>query len=290
MSVWFEERADLAVWTDGELRRLTTTPEDELLADVGPEDELLFERGGSLHVMSVEWGSGGPRAGAERELTRGRDGRFTPDGRRLLFVRGHETEALGIWRQGYEGGDDADVYLLDLATLAVTQITDATGNDELPVPLDNEGRRFMVLRERDGKPYRPWVVEVISPKMQRVRRLAMPEGEWPLLFPAVQVLDPAPAPGDTSLELDLWLEGDGHLYRTRGAVEPKKLAFPLAMAVAIHGLGAVGDASTSSSRGHFDQLLSAIVAEPGRGSAPGGDPHGGARPLSGRHCRRERRA
>jgi Peptidase family S41 len=266
MSVWFAEQADLAVWSAGELRRLTTTPEDELLADVGPGDELLFERGGSLHVMLVDWGPGGePQGGAERELTRGRDGRFTPDGKHLLFVRGHETEALGIWRQGYEGGDDSDVYHLDLATLAVTQITDAPGNDELPVPLDNEGRRFIVLRERDGKPYRPWVVAVVSSKVQRVRRLAMPDGEWPLLFPAVEILDPAPAPGDTSLELDLWLEGDGRLYRTRGAVEPKKLAFPPPELVPIHlardGMAA-GDAAKSSWGGLFDQLFSAIEQSP----------------------------
>ena len=277
MTIWFKDQADLAVWIGGPLWHLTNTPENELLCDVGPKNEILFEREGVLYLMSLAWDHGPPighrhpdslrgpqpEAGDVIKLTPGRDGRFTPDGKHLLFVRGHETEALGIWRQGYEGGDDSDVYHLDLATLAVKQITDAPGNDEFPVPLDNEGRRFIVLRERDGKPYRPWVVEVVSSKVQRVRRLPMPEGEWPLLFPAVRILDPAPAPGDTSLELDLWLEGDGRLYHTRGAIEPKKLAFSMAVEVPIHReahpeLEGRGSETAEAPAHRFRQLLSAI--------------------------------
>jgi hypothetical protein len=234
---------DLALWDGAALHRLTFTPKNEFLADTSTGDRLLFEREGMLFEAALERSTDGVRLGPETALTPGRDARYTPDGENILFVRGHESDPLGIWRQGYRGGDDSEIYHLDLASRTVTQLTDTPDNDECPVPLDNAGRRFMVCRERsEGSSYRPWIVEVITAKKHRVRRLPMPDGPWPIVSPAVRWLRPAPAnrhpifalvAGDTSLALEVWAEANGELITTRGEVQPKQLALPAAERIPI---------------------------------------------------------
>ena len=225
-------RADLALWNGTALEVLGRTPESEILDDAALGGRLLFERNGMLCEAAIERSGGSARLGPVTELVPGRDGRYTPDGRHLLFVRGHESDPLGIWHQGYQGGDDSEVYHLDLLTRQVTQVTDNPDNDEQPIPLDDLGRRFIVCRERGGLGYRPWIVEVITAKKHRVRRLPMPEGPWPVLFPAVRWLEPpksrlaALVARDTTLALEVWAEADGDLIRIRGKVQPAKLAFP----------------------------------------------------------------
>jgi hypothetical protein len=233
MNLWFDGRqAELAYWNGNALDRLTLTPEDELLDDAAADGRLLFEQDGVLCEARIERSAGVARLGTVTRLVPGRDGRYTPDGRHVLFVRGHESDPLGIWHQGYQGGDDSEVYFLDLATLAVAQITDNPDNDELPIPLDNAGQLFIVCRERGGLGYRPWIVDVITPKKHRVRRLPMPEGPWPVVFPAVRWLEPpksrlaALVARDTTMSLEVWAESDGKLVMTRGEIQPSKLAFP----------------------------------------------------------------
>jgi hypothetical protein len=237
MIAWYEpwsEKSELAIWNGKDLQRLTITAEDEVLDDTAPGGRLLFERAGMLFEAAVEPSADGIRMGQEIQLVPGRDARYTPDGRHVLFVRGHESDPLGIWRQGYQGGDDSEVYHLDLLTREVTQLTDNPDNDEQPIPLDDLGRRFIVCRERGGLGYRPWIVEVITPKKHRVRRLAMPEGPWPVLFPAVRWLEPpksrlaALVARDTTLAIEVWAEANGQLIMTGGEVQPAKLAFPAA--------------------------------------------------------------
>jgi hypothetical protein len=253
--VWFAagEEADLAVQAGGETIRLTTTAPGELLDDVAPDGRLLFEREGQLVEMAgaMAGALGGGRP-VERVLARGRDGRYTPDGRHVLFARGNESEPLAQFRQGYDGGDDSDLHLLDLATLAVTPVTDAPGNDECPLPLDDAGRRFIVCRERDG-PYRPWFVQAVSPRMHRVRRFPMPEGRYPILFPALR---------RAGAEWDLVAEADGRLLGSVGAIGDTGFAFwparPLRIVLEPGGLGA------ASGRGgaRFDEVGALLAAEP----------------------------
>jgi hypothetical protein len=240
MIAWYEqvpEESELAIWNGKDLHRLTITAGSELLNDTAPDGRLLFEREGMLFEAAVERSADGIRIGQETQLVPGRDARYTPDGQHVLFVRGHESDPLGIWRQGYQGGDDSEIHHLDLTSGTVTQLTDTPDNDECPVPLDNAGRRFMVCRERGGACYRPWVVEVITEKKHRVRRMPMPEGPWPVVFPAVRWLRPAPAnrhpifaliAGDTSLSIEVWAEANGELIMSRGEVQPRQLAFPTA--------------------------------------------------------------
>jgi hypothetical protein len=245
LSVWFEGgQADLAVYADGELQRLTATAGDELLDDVAADGRFLFERGGALFEMTVvrEVGSdagGRYRAGEPRLLTCGRDARYTPDARHLLFVRGHSTEPLGLWRQGYKGGDDSEVFLLDLDSMEVTQLTDNPDNDELPVPLDNRGQRFIACRERNG-PYRPWLVAAVAPRIQRVKRFPMPGGDWPVVFPAVR-----PGRGE---EFEVWAEAGGRLFRTAGTVPEEGLDFTPAAEVRVK-LGELPEAGTAAPGG-----------------------------------------
>jgi hypothetical protein len=237
MIAWYEpwsEESELAIWNGKGLQRLTITAGSEVLNDTAPDGRLLFEREGMLFEAVVERSADGVRMGQETPLVPGRDARYTPDGRHILFVRGHESDPLGIWRQGYQGGDDSEVYHLDLLTRQVTQLTDNPDNDEQPIPLDDDGRRFIVCRERSGKCYRPWIVEVITPKKHRVRRMPMPEGPWPVLFPAVRWLEPpksrlaALVARDTTLAIEVWAEANGRLVMTGGEVQPAKLAFPSA--------------------------------------------------------------
>ncbi len=250
MSTWFGSEADLVISAGGLMNRLTSTPGSELLDDVAPDGHLLFEREGFLVEMSVvrvgdasasEW-----RAGPDRVLTSGRDGRYTPDGRRILFVRGLDREPLGIWRQGYAGGDDSEIFLIDRTTLEVTRITDNPNNDEMPVPLDDAGKRLIACQDRGGT-YRAWLVDVLSPRLQRIRRFPSPAGAWPVLSPAVRR-------GAGRDELELWFEADGRLFRTRGTVRDTGLAFAPAAEVEVILQGA------SSRQNHFGAALFREVA------------------------------
>jgi len=226
LSLWTDGQADLAVYAGGLVCRLASTPASELLDDVAPDGRFLFERDGMLIEMPVTPGGDcGWKAGPERVLTRGRDGRYTPDGRHILFVRGLDHEPLGIWRQGYSGGDDSEIYWLDLTDHAVARLTENPDNDEMPVPLDDAGRRFIACRER-GSAYQPWLVDVLTPRVHRVRRLPNPDGDWPVVFPAVR----RGAGGD---ELEVWFEADGRLFRTAGAVRDTGLAFSPAVQVSV---------------------------------------------------------
>ncbi len=259
LSVWFAGGggADLAVYTGGELIRLTTTAGSELLDDVAPDGRrLVCERAGSLVELAV----GPPPAwevGAERVLGPGRDARYTPDGQHLLFVRGNESEPLGVWRQGYAGGDDSEIYLLDLTTLAVRQITDNPDNDECPLPLDDAGRSFIVCRERGG-PYRPWLVQAVSSRLHRVRRFPMPESAWPVLFPALQ----RRAGG----ELELLAEANGRLVSTAGAVRDTGLAFAPARAVRVDLAPAAGGRAGGVVDGGGAALFAEVAAHVAAGA------------------------
>ncbi len=258
LSVWFsaEEEADLATFAGGRLERLTRTPAGELLDDATDDGRVLFEREGML----VETGGGS----VERVLGRGRAGRYTPDGRHILFVRGNEHEPLGVWRQGYAGGDDSEIFLLDVATGAVTRITDSPDNDECPIPLDDAGKRFLVCRERES-PYRPWLVSAVSSRIHRVHRFPMPDGPWPILFPTL-----CRTPED---RLELWVEADGRLFHAMGTIADTGLAFAPAEPVRIE---LQSDAVSPAPQGAalFDEVASHLAAgeltrEPWRGISEG---------------------
>jgi len=249
-SAWFaaSEEADVAVHAAGRTVRLTTTASAELLCDVAPDGRLLFERDGQLVEMAGAL-SGRP---TERVVARGRDGRYTPDGRHVLFVRGNESEPLGRFREGYQGGDDSDLYLLDLATLAVTSLTDSPGNDECPLPFDDGGRRFIVCRERGG-PYRPWFVRALSDRIHRVHRLPMPEGAFPILFPAVRATGEA--------EIELVAEADGHLVHTVGAIGDTGMTFAPAtlLRIRLEPSGLDVDAARSAGGARFDEVATLVT-------------------------------
>lgn len=259
LSVWFDEhQADLAIYEAGELTRLTATGDDEFLDDVAPDGRLLFERGGNLLETTVirerEAGGSRYRAGEEHLLTSGRDGRYTPSGRLVIFVRGHSCEPLGLWRRGYSGGDDSEIFLLDLSSLEVAKLTDNLDNDELPVPLDDAGRRFIACRERGG-PYQPWLVEAVAPRIQRVRRIRMPVGHWPVVFPAVRH-------GEGG-SFEVWAEADGRLYRAAVAVADTGLAFSSAVKVPVRlprDAGAGDGGENAAARGRlFDEITGRLL-------------------------------
>ncbi len=262
LSMWFAagENADLAVVAGGTTTRLTTTVAAELLDDVAPGGRLLFERDGRLVEMSDALD---PDRRAERVLTRGRDGRYTPGGRHVLFVRGNESEPLGPFREGYQGGDDSDLYLLDLATLAVTSLTDSPANDECPLPLDDVGRRFIVCRERGG-PYRPWFVQALSDRIHRVRRLPMPEGAFAILWPAARASGAGVAGAAGAAEIELVAEADGHLVHTVGAIGDTGMTFAPAtlLRIRLAPSGLDVDAARSAGGARFDEVAALAAAGP----------------------------
>jgi hypothetical protein len=245
LTVWIEGYADLAITAGDSLENLTRTPgRDELLDDVSPDGQrLLFESEHSLWEMRLA-------DGQVRPLTRGRDGRYTTDGRRVLFVRGHHVSALGIWREGYSGGDDSEIMLLDLDSGEIRALTNNANNDEQPIPLDASGTRYVMISEGSGV-YQPWFVEPWGPRTQRIRRPDLPGLERPIRFPDIRHL------GDQRYEL--WMEYEGDLHYVRATRTDSALVSGEVVRIELE-LGGIGadDDRRSSHPGLIERLLGGV--------------------------------
>ena len=72
-------------------------------------------------------------------------GRLSPDGMKLVFVRG----GAGDHRRGYRGSANSDLWLHDLAADTYMQLTDFDGEDTDPV-WSNDGQSIYFVSDRDG--------------------------------------------------------------------------------------------------------------------------------------------
>ncbi len=72
-------------------------------------------------------------------------GRLSPDGRYMVFVRGRAD----VFRKGYRGSSNTDIFLYDFQTKRYSQLTDFEGNDLFPI-WSADGKTIYFASETDG--------------------------------------------------------------------------------------------------------------------------------------------
>jgi tricorn protease len=131
----------------GEPRRLTWHPGADIVLGWSPDGrEILFESGRASgtddhQVFAVPVDGGFPR---QLPIPRGVEASLSPDGRRLAYVPFDQWEPG--WKH-YRGGQTSRVWIVDLATLALTKVPRDNSNDRSPVWL---GDAVYFLSDRDG--------------------------------------------------------------------------------------------------------------------------------------------
>lgn len=120
--------------TGGEPKQLTFHTEGFSLQDWYPDGKSLLVLGsrdhfwrGSSRFMKI---SSSERS-AEKVLFNdyGEDGRISPDGRRILFVR----EGERWWRKGYTGSRSAQIWMFDIKSNKFTKLVDTDAGNRSPV-------------------------------------------------------------------------------------------------------------------------------------------------------------
>ncbi|SHK69302.1 S41 family peptidase [Rhodothermus profundi] len=134
--------------TGGPPRRLTYHSADDILTDWTRDGHLLFhtrrlfvqvEREAEIHAIPDTGGT------PVRILdATGFQATRSPDGRFLAFERGSNA----VWRKGYRGAANRDIWLFDAQQRIFRRLTDFDGNDYLPAWAGP--RTLLFLSERDG--------------------------------------------------------------------------------------------------------------------------------------------
>lgn len=169
-------------------KRLTYHPAEDRVVDWYPDGEsILFASGresarsGYRQFFSVPAKGGSAR---RLPLPYGEYGALSPDGRYLVFQvidRDFDT-----WKR-YRGGAVANIYLCELKTGRVTQLTGAGSNDAHPMWW---GKRLIFLSDRDEKQqynlrYNLWLIEdVHNPQPVRLTRYSDYDVRFPAIGPA----------------------------------------------------------------------------------------------------------
>lgn len=112
--------------TGGQETRVTYNSADDYVSGWTPDNkEVLFDSQRELHnhcVFAIN-----PFDQHPRPLTRieSKQGRLSPDGKKLLFSRGYAP----WWRKGYRGGAACDLFVKDMGNGQIGQFTAYDGND-----------------------------------------------------------------------------------------------------------------------------------------------------------------
>jgi len=165
----------------GQVRRLTDSPLDEYGPAWSPDSRFVyFYRGeqGRFEVFRVDIGEGST---AEQVTALGGyvgNPDISPSGREMLVS----------WNQGI-AGNDYEVFVVDLETSALTQLTDNDANEYTPT-WSPDGSMIAFNSNRDGEQFDVWVMEASGRKPRKLVDLHAhdyytswtPDGQWIAFF------------------------------------------------------------------------------------------------------------
>ena len=165
----------------GQMRRLTDSPLDEYGPAWSPDSRFVyFYRGeqGRFEVFRVDIGEGST---AERVTALGGyvgNPDISPSGREMLVS----------WNQGI-AGNDYEVFVVDLETSALTQLTDNDANEYTPT-WSPDGSMIAFNSNREGEQFDVWVMEASGRNPRKLVDLHAhdyytswtPDGQWVAFF------------------------------------------------------------------------------------------------------------
>ena len=165
----------------GRVRRLTDSPLDEYGPAWSPDSRFVyFYRGrqGRFEIFRVDIGEGST---AERVTALGGyvgNPDISPSGREMLVS----------WNQGITG-NDYEVFVVDLETSALTQLTDNDADEYTPT-WSPDGSMIAFNSNRDGEQFDVWVMEASGRNPRKLVDLHAhdyytswtPDGQWVAFF------------------------------------------------------------------------------------------------------------
>lgn len=135
----------------GEPKQLTFHTEGYSLQDWYPDGQNLLVQGSRDHYWRSDsrlMRISATERSAERVLFNGygSEGKVSPDGQRILFVR----EGERWWRKGYHGSRSAQIWLYDSSSGAFTKLVDTVAGNRSPV-WGHDGKSFFYCSSEGAK-------------------------------------------------------------------------------------------------------------------------------------------
>lgn len=135
--------------TRGETQQLTYFSNPDALSDWSPDGEQLIfssNRDFSYHRIPVLYKvslTGGTPVKLIPAI--GYNGRFSPDGKKLVFLRGRPA----YYRKHYRGSDNTNIWLYDFDAKEFKQLTEHSGHDFWPM-WSADGKSIFYVTDEDG--------------------------------------------------------------------------------------------------------------------------------------------
>ncbi len=108
----------------------------------------------------------------------GENGSISPDGSKITFTE--KSRLSRTWKR-YRGGTAADIYIMDLTTLASENITNSDANDEMPM---YHGADIYYLSDRDAnKKFNIWKYNTVTKQHTQVTKFTDFDIHYPSMGP-----------------------------------------------------------------------------------------------------------